>query len=154
MKKLIVVLGLLLVLPLASQAQKPDVPPGQNKQVHPVGMNVVSPDGTVWLITNTGERRPYISSTAFLSYGFNSFASIVSASKGDLALPVGSLIPPRDGQIVASNSGLDNGTAYVMSRGQKSAFTSAAVFTGLGYSFAHAISSNLMGVPYGPLITS
>jgi hypothetical protein len=154
MKKLLILWAFLLVLPLAVQAKKPDVPPGINKQVHPAGTNVVSPDGTLWLITDTSERRPYISDTAFTSYAFNSFSFVVSASKGDLVLPVGSFIAPRDGKIVVSNNSIDNGTIYVMSNAQKVGFVSGAVFSGLGYSFSSAITSTLSGVSYGAVLSS
>ena len=153
-KKLILLWAFLLVLPLAVQAKNQDVPPGLNKQVHPVGSNVASPDGTVWLITSTGQRRPYISDVAFTSYGFNSFNNVASASKGDLALPIGPFIVPRDGKLYASNDGADNGVVYVMSRTQKFAFTGVDVFTGLGYNFSSTLAANLTSVPFGGVIAS
>ncbi len=106
--------------------------------VHAAGTNVLSSDGTIWMITTDGMRRPYTSAGAFLSYGFNSFASTVTASAEDLALPQGSFIPPQDGSIICSDRGTDKGTCYFVSGGQKYGFTSASVFTGLGFSFSRA----------------
>ncbi len=104
---------------------------------HAEGTNVKASDGTVSMIIG-GQRRPYTSAGAFLSYGFNSWSSVVDANADDLALPVGSFIPPQDGKIICSDRGADKGTCYLVTGGQKAGFTSAAVFTGLGFSFARS----------------
>lgn len=113
--------------------------------VHSAGTNVMSSDGTVWMITASGTRRAYTSAGAFLSYGFNSWSTAVTASAEDLALPVDSAgyIPPQDGSVMCSDRGSDKGTCYVITGGQKAGFTSAAVFTGLGYSFSNAKTGDL-----------
>ena len=103
---------------------------------HAAGTNVKSSDGTVWMITTDGMRRAYTSAGAFLSYGFNSFSSVVDANADDLALTAGSFIPPQDGKIICSDRGSDKGTCYLVTGGQKAGFTSASVFTGLGFSFS------------------
>src|SRR6185312_17234132 len=82
--------------------------------VHADGTNVSDASGTVYMIVS-GQRRPYTSAGAFLSYGFNSFASVAQASAEDLALPVGSFIPPQDGSIICSDRGSDKGTCYEIS---------------------------------------
>ena len=87
--------------------------------VHAAGTNVSASDGTIFMISTDGTRRPYTSAGAFLSYGFNSFASTVTASAEDLALPVGSFIPPQDGSIMCSDRGSDKGTCYLITAGQK-----------------------------------
>jgi hypothetical protein len=115
--------------------------------VHAAGTNVLSPDGTVSMISTDGTRRPYTSAGAFLSYGFNSFASTVTASPEDLALPTGAFIPPQDGSIICSDRGSDKGTCYFITAGQKAGFTSASVFTGLGFSFSHAKSGDVSFMP-------
>ncbi len=105
---------------------------------HSVGTNVISSDGTVSMITTDGMRRPYTSAGAFLSYGFNSWSTVVQANAEDLALPVGGFIPPQDGSITCSDRGSDKGTCYLITGGQKAGFTSASVFTGRGFTFANA----------------
>jgi hypothetical protein len=97
-----------------------------------------------------GQRRAYTSAGAFLSYGFNSFASVVPASSDDLALPTGSFIPPQDGSIICSDRGADQGTCYEVSNGMKYGFTSADVFTGLGFSFANSASGDVSWMSAGP----
>ncbi len=106
--------------------------------VHAVGQNVLSSDGTVWMITPQNTRRAYTSGGAFLSYGFNSFANVVAASPEDLSLPVdpAGFIPPQDGSIICSDRGTDKGTCYLITAGMKAGFTSAAVFTGRGFKFS------------------
>jgi hypothetical protein len=101
------------------------------------GTNILY-NGTAYFITNDGQRRPYTSAGAFLSYGFNSFANtdvILDKTNSNLSLPVGAFIPPRDGKIICSNKGSDIGTCYLITNSQKAGFTSAAVFKGLGFSF-------------------
>ncbi len=109
---------------------------------HAAGTNVSS-NGTVFMITADGYRRPYTSAGAFLSYGFNSFASVVQANADDLALPQGSFIPPQDGKVICSDRGADKGTCYLITGAMKAGFTSAAVFTGLGFSFSRATSGDV-----------
>lgn len=107
---------------------------------HADGTNVSTTDGTVWMISG-GQRRAYTSAGAFLSYGFNSWASVVTASADDLALPAGSFIPPQDGTVFCATETKATdvkGECALVTGGQKAAFTSASVFTGLGFSFARA----------------
>jgi hypothetical protein len=104
---------------------------------HDSGTNIVS-NGTVYMIVN-GQRRAYTSEGAFLSYGFNSWGTVVPANSEDLALNEGSFIPPRDGKIVCSDRGTDKGTCYLISNGKRSAFVSETVFKQLGFSFSKAL---------------
>ncbi len=108
--------------------------------VHADGTNV-NKSGTVGMIVG-GQFRPYTSAGAFLSYGFNSWASVVDANAEDLSLPTGSFIPPQDGKIFCAEVTKDSdvkGECSLITGGQKGAFTSAAVFTGLGFSFSKAV---------------
>ena len=117
------------------------VPFAAHAAVHAAGTNVSDSSGTVWMVMPDGTRRAYTSAGAFLSYGFNSWSQVVSASAEDLALPQGSFIPPQDGSIICSDrndSFAVKGTCYEISNGQKFGFTSAAVFTGLGFSFTNS----------------
>ncbi len=131
-----VAMTLSLVVPFAAQAA-----------AHATGTNVSSSDGTVWMVTSTGTRRAYTSAGAFLSYGFNSWSQVVPASAEDLALPVDSagFIPPQDGTIFCATAtkGSDvKGECALISGGMKRSFTSASVFTGLGFSFARAVNGD------------
>lgn len=126
--------GLLATLSLAVFGYAPQA----RAAVHAAGTNVVS-NGTIYMITDDGHRRPYTSAGAYLSYGFNSWQTVVPASAEDLALPEGSFIPPRDGKIVCSDRGTDKGTCYLITNGKRAAFVSAAVFKALGFSFAKAL---------------
>ena len=127
-----VAMTLSLAVPFAAQAA-----------AHAAGTNVSSSDGTVWMVTSAGTRRAYTSAGAFLAYGFNSWSQVVPASAEDLALPVDSMgfIPPQDGTVFCATEtkGSDvSGECSLVTGGTKAAFTSAAVFTGLGFSFARA----------------
>ncbi len=112
---------------------------------HPAGTNVITSDGTVWMITSSNTRRAYTSGGAFLSYGFNSFATVQTANADDLALPVdpAGFIPPQDGSIICSDRSPDQGTCYLITNGKKAGFVSQEVFTGLGFSFANAMSGDV-----------
>ena len=122
---------------------------------HSAGTNVVSSDGTVSMISTDGMRRPYTSAGAFLSYGFNSWSTVVQANAEDLALPVGSFIPPQDGSITCSDRGSDKGTCYLITGGQKAGFTSASVFTGRGFTFANARNGDVSWMTsYSALISN
>ena len=113
-----------------------------NAAVHSAGTNVVS-NGTIFMVTDDGQRRPYTSAGAFLSYGFNSWATVQQATTEDMALPQGSFIPPRDGKIVCSDRGTDKGTCYLISNGMRAAFTSANIFTSLGFSFSKTLTGDV-----------
>ncbi len=117
--------------------------------VHSAGTNVLAPSGTIAMIGTDGMLHEYTSAGAFLSYGFNSFATTAIASSEDLALQKGSFIPPQDGSIICSDRGTDQGTCYFVSGGQKYGFTSAAVFTGLGFSFTHAKNGDVSWMAMG-----
>ncbi len=116
--------------------------------VHAAGSNVVS-NGTVYWINASGQKQAYTSAGAFLSYGFNSWSNVVAASAEDLALPSGGFVPPMDGSLIN-----DNGTVYLMTNGMRAGFTSAANFTGLGYSFANVIPGDTSFLASASLINS
>jgi hypothetical protein len=105
---------------------------------HTPGKNV-SHNGTVYMITDDGQRRPYTSAGAFVSYGFNYWQFVEPASQEDLAMPVSSFIPPRDGKIVCSDRGSDKGTCYLITNGKRAGFVSEKVFKDLGFSFSKAL---------------
>lgn len=116
------------------------VPFAASAAVHSDGTNVSDSTGTVYMVVG-GQLRPYTSAGAFLSYGFNSWSTVVPASAEDLALPKGSFIAPQDGKIFCATAtkGTDvKGECALVTGGQKASFTSATVFKGLGFSFARA----------------
>jgi hypothetical protein len=152
MKKVLLLAAILLAFPGTGLANSSPSASFHNSKTapHAVGTNVVDSAGTVYLIAAKNLRRPYSSAGAFLSYGFNSYASVVPANTADLNMPVGSFILPNDGKNYASSSGPDQGVVYLMSNSQKLPYTGANVFTGLGFSFANVTSANLSFVPAGP----
>ena len=98
-------------------------------------------DGTVWFVTKSMEKRPFTSWGAFLTYGFLSQGQIKDVDSSVTALPTGSFIAPADGQIFCATAtkGTDvKGECALITGGKKAAFTSSAVFTGQGFSFANA----------------
>ncbi len=121
---------------------------------HSVGINIVTPDGTIYTLTADGKRRPYTSAGAFLSYGFNSFATTVKAWAGDLKIPLGYFIPPRDGSITCSDRGVDEGTCYLITDGKKAGFTSAAVFKALGFNFLNVQYGDVSFMESAPNIST
>src|SRR3989344_5677183 len=112
-------------------------------EAHPAGTLVVSGQ-TVWHVSDDGTMRHGIDSLAkFLSHRY-SFARVVPANSADLALPDGGLLALGNGVLVN-----DGGTVYQVSGGMKRGFTSAAVFTGLGFSFSNVVSTSLAGISAG-----
>ncbi len=98
-------------------------------------------DGTVWFITSDMQRRAFTSGGAFLSYGFLSFSQVMDATSEVTSLTAGAFIPPQDGGIFCATmtKGSDvAGECSLVTGGMKAAFTSSAVFTGQGFSFARA----------------
>jgi hypothetical protein len=149
MKKIyisLVVFLMVLLMPSAALALTP-LPP------HAPGTNIIS-NGTVYMITLDGQKRPYTSPGAFLSYGFNSWGSVQGANSADLSLPTGAFIPPQSGRIVCSDRGSDRGTCYLISYGYRHAFVSEAVFYGQGFNFGRALYGDVSFLPQLDNITS
>jgi hypothetical protein len=144
----------------SSTPKPPTTPPVVMPPVgtaHSAGSVVKTSDGTVWFITTDGHRRAFTSGGAFLSYGFLSFAMVVDANSGDTALPAGSFIPPQDGKIICSDrddSYAKKGTCYLITAGKRAAFTSSAVFTGQGFSFARSTKGDVSFMPTDTNISS
>ncbi len=116
--------------------------------VHPSGANIKTQDGTIYFIGADGQKRPYTSAGAFLSYGLNAFNNVVDASAEDNALPSGSFIPPQDGKIICSDRGGDKGTCYLISQSVKVGFPTAAIFTGQGFNFKNALRGDTSFLAY------
>ena len=110
-------------------------------QAHPDGSLVL--DGkTIWWIKG-GQRLGFASMAVFNTYGF-SLSRVVKADAADLALPAGSLVNFRDGTLVD-----DGGTYYLITGGQKAAFSSPKSLAGWGYSMKNAIKADLSAYPEG-----
>lgn len=113
---------------------------------HGSGSLILLPDGhTVQFIDQTSVRHSFHSGGALSSYGFLSFAQIATATNSDLTLQEGTYIPPRDGTIFCATEtkGSDvKGECSLITGGQKAAFVSSEVFTGLGFNFKNAISGD------------
>ena len=149
----------------------PSIPQPVSGPAHPSNTNILGPDGTVYLIQG-GYRSPYTSAGAFLSYGFNYWASVMPATTGDMNLPLSNytpsgstntvtyFIPPRNGSLIN-----DRGTIYLITNGLRIGFASEQAFLGLGYSYATVqpgdtsfmvalapINSNAMSHPDGTLV--
>lgn len=114
------------------------VPLFVNAAPHSAGTNIIE-NGTVFMITADGQKRPYTSAGAFLSYGFNSWGKVEQANADDLALPTGSFIPPRDGKIICSDRGIDKSTCYLISNSKRAGFVSESVFKTLGFDFSKVL---------------
>ncbi len=113
---------------------------------------LVNANGTVWLIDN-GMRKGFTSAEVFISHGYN-FSQVVTANSDDTALPVGPIIIYANGTLV---KGPSDPLVYLVVNGQKRGFTSGAVFTGLGYSFANiqwAPVNTFNDIPMGANINS
>ena len=119
---------------------------------HAEGTNV-NKAGTIGMVIG-GQFRPYTSAGAFLSYGFNSWSTVVEANTDDNALPVGSFIPPQDGSIIFSDRGADKGTGYVISGGMKYGFPTEAIFKGQGYTYANAMWADVSWMSMGGTVNA
>jgi hypothetical protein len=115
--------------------------PVASAAVHAAGTNV-NDNNTIRFVDNMGQTRAYTSAGAFLSYGFNSWSSVVPASAEDLALPRGSFVAPMPGSLIN-----DKGTVYLMVDAgngvvTRSGFTTPANFLGLGYSWSNVMAGD------------
>ena len=119
---------------------------------HAEGTNV-NKAGTIGMVIG-GQFRPYTSAGAFLSYGFNSWSTVVEANTDDNALPVGSFIPPQDGSIIFSDRGADKGTGYVISGGMKYGFPTEAIFKGQGFTYANAMWADVSWMSMGGTVNA
>jgi hypothetical protein len=103
---------------------------------HPDGSLVLQSNGTIWWIRGN-TKQGFESMAVFNTYGF-SLNRVVPANSADLNLTTGALIKFRDGTIVS-----EGGTYYIISDGQKLAFSSSTDLTARGYKLSNTISSSL-----------
>lgn len=131
--------GLMAIMLVGASLLSPAQP--ASAAANSLGTNIIS-GGTVYTILREDGRtvkRPYTSAGAFLSYTFNSWSNVFQANNDDLALPVGSFIPPRDGTIMCSDRGSDYGTCYLVTDSKKAGFVSEQVFYQFGFTYQWAL---------------
>ncbi len=120
---------------------------------HLTGQNIRDGGGTIYFLDKDGSKRPYTSAAAFLSYRFNTWASVSTGDSDDLQKNTGQFVPPRDGKIICADRGVEKGTCYLMSNGNKVAFTSAKLFFAQGFSFQKALTGDVSFLGSGGLIS-
>lgn len=133
---------------------------------HTAGTNFKTPDGTIWYVYTPiyGNppsfapqyfKRPYTSAGSFMSYSFNDFGKVENATAEDIALSEGEFMPPRNGSVMCSDRGADRGTCYLITNYKKAGFTSASVFSCLGFSFhQHVYYGDLSWLPTDEVINT
>lgn len=92
-------------------------------------------NGTYYLLTN-GQKQGITSPGLLFSLGFD-WHDASEATAGEATLPDGPLLLPGDGSLVKGSA---DKTVYLISNGQRHAFTAAEVFRSLGYSFASVLT--------------
>jgi hypothetical protein len=92
---------------------------------------------TVYFLDPSGSKRPYTSAGGFLSFGFNSFSTVLTPNQDEQNLPTGSFVYPMDGSLIN-----DHGTVYVITQGKRAGFTKASIFLGLGYKWANVLEGD------------
>jgi chitodextrinase len=113
---------------------------------------LINDNGTFYLIIN-GFREGITDPGILYSYGLN-FENATTPTESDLNLPQGQNLPPDNGALVKSSA---DPTVYLISNQQRYGFTSASVFTGLGFSFSNVLtvtSPELTELPIGPIIST
>jgi hypothetical protein len=94
-------------------------------------------DRTVYFLDPADTKRPYTSAGGFLSFGFNSFADVLTPNQDEENLPTGSFVYPMDGSLIN-----DHGTVYVITQGKRAGFVKASVFLGLGYKWGNVLEGD------------
>ena len=105
--------------------------------------------GTIYFLDHNGFKRPYTNAGDFLSFGFNSFSSVLSPNQDEQNLPIGRFVTPMDGSLIN-----DHGTVYLVSRGTKAGFTSANVFLSFGYKWNNVVVGDVSFMDLGPILDS
>lgn len=94
---------------------------------------VLAPGGVIYLVS-ADNKRPFPAASIYFSYGY-AFSEAKPATASDLGMPDGPVMTYAEGSLIK-----DYGTAvYIISGGRKHPFSSAEVFTELGYSFGNVI---------------
>ena len=116
------------------------------------GLNVVDPDGVIWLV-GKDSIRPYTSLSIFNTYRFNNLAAVTPINGSEFQLRKGVAIPPSDGQVYCPDQGNSAGICFLLSRGIKYPFSSWETMIAFGYLAPKQLNANIDFVPSGPPIT-
>lgn len=113
-------------------------------------------DGPTFYLIQNGTKIGFRDPNEYLSYGYK-FSQGVVANAIDKSLPAGvpAIAKAMEGTLVLDSS--DGRTVYMIGTGStKRGFTTAAVFTALGYSFSSSglLSINLTDYTVGPVVSS
>lgn len=117
---------------LATLTSGPDV---TSLTQHPDGTPVKSADGKSFWVIQTGTRRPISALARASLYRSN---EAVTATAADLALPLGTAVPVRDGALIKAT---DGGTPWIVSDGTKHRFASSDFATAMGYTIAMMLTT-------------
>ena len=96
---------------------------------------LVNHSGTFFLILN-GIRHGIANPGLLYSYGYN-FKDAISDTATYQALPSGDIVGPNDGSVVKAPK---TATVYLISGQTKHGFSSAKIFTSLGYKFSSVLT--------------
>jgi hypothetical protein len=125
-------------VPAGSAAGNPSAGSGNagtsNSPGSTVSLSLVNASGTFYLIMD-GVRHGITNPGLLFSYGF-SFSQAKTATAQDIALPEGDLLLPGNGVLAKSSA---DPTVFLISEGQRHGFTSAQVFTALGFKFSQVL---------------
>lgn len=108
---------------------------------------LVNQDGAIFQVVDGGKML-FPSVPVFRSYG-HQFYEAVPATPGDRNLPYVGKFIFADGSLMA-----DQGTVYILYRGQKYGFVSREVFEGLGYKFSNVYPGDLSEYALGGVISN
>ena len=100
------------------------------------GQNILI-DHIVYYLDLSGSKRPYTSAGGFLSFGFNSFSSVLTPNQDEEHLPTGGFVYPMADSLIN-----DHGTVYVITQEKRAGFTKASVFLGLGYKWGNVLEGD------------
>jgi hypothetical protein len=132
-------------------ANTPMPPPSHSATTTPAYC-LVNQTGTFYLILN-GIRHGIANPGLLFSYGYN-FSDAITDTAAYQALQSGDLLGPNNGALVKAPN---DPTVYLISGQAKHGFTSAKVFTALGYKFSSVLtipSPQLHGLPQGLAISN
>lgn len=99
-----------------------------------VPLKLVNYNGTYYLIVN-GVRHGITLPGMLFSYGFALNQAKIATAE-DIALPEGEILLPGDGVLVKTAT---DKTVWLISGGERHGFTSATVFTALGFKFSQVL---------------
>jgi hypothetical protein len=122
--------------PPAASATAPSASYAPVASVPGAGTVTLVNDGGTFYMVQGGERYGITDPGILSSYGL-SFSDATAATSTSLAAPVAGTVPPASGSLVKTAA---DPTVYLVSNGERYPFTSASVFTALGYRFSSVLT--------------